>query len=384
MHKFSLIPFAMLVSYAISPLSEASDNTECLLNRQEPIYDNTPLQSPSPSRISGIQSLRTTVNDGLDAHATSTALVPIIAMVKPAYAQDNLIKALSGWQSVINVVLATPVNTRSARVGDIVESRLALDFRFGPQLIAARDSLVRGHVTEAESARTLTHSALSSDRRLKSRGILAIQFDEIIDQSGYHWPIQATPTPRQKSQHNLDRSRVRSIETDANGSIIKAEAELAGGLKATSNAAKIATMVPLPGTFLFTSLAPAVAMGAVGAASPSIAYDKPIDANTEHRRTKGAVYGFMSNLPGAIVVKSIVEKGNEIELEPGDQLTLNCRIKDTGYRLPPEEQLTVKGKVIMSPALKQPGVNGTMIKPQQSRRLYPAAISQQSRLVPSQ
>ena len=317
-------------------------------------------------------------------HITRTALVPTIAMLRPAYAQANLFRALSGWQSVINVVLVAPLNTRSARIGDIVESKLALDFRWGPQLIAARDSFVRGHVIEAESARTLTNSALSCDRRLKSRGILAIQFDEIIDTTGRRWPIEATPSPRQKSQYYLDRSRVRFIETDANGSIIKAEAALAGGLKATSNAAKIATMMPLPGTLLFTSLAPAVAMGAVSAASPSIAYDKPIDENTEHRRTKGAVYGFMSNLPGAVVVKSIVEKGNEIELEPGDQLTLNCCIRDTSYRLPPEEQLNVKGKVVMPPALQQLGVNGTMIKPAQSRRLYPATTSQQSRLVPAQ
>jgi hypothetical protein len=256
------------------------------------------------------------------------------------------------------VEFVAPVSTGSAKVGDPVETKLAQDFRWGYQLIAAKDSVVRGHVTETESARTLTSSALSSERRLKSRGRLSVQFDEIIDQDGRRWPIQGNPSPRQKTVAPINHSCVRYVEADADGRIVKAEANLAGGLKATANAVKVVSMVPVPGAVLVSALAPAVAMGAVGAASPSIAYDKPVDANTEHRRAKGAVYGFFSNLPGAVVVKSVIEKGNEIALVPGDHLTVNVCIKEAGDIPTPGQQLNVNGKVIeMTP----------------TKRLYPAS-----------
>ncbi len=329
MQKTHLILWTMLVSYAISSCALAADTNDTLQS-EVPVFATPPKDCPAPQ----------------------------IAAVTPTCAQDNLLKILNGWSSVITVEFVAPVSTGSAKVGDPVETKLAQDFRWGYQLIAAKDSVVRGHVTETESARTLTSSALSSERRLKSRGRLSVQFDEIIDQDGRRWPIQGNPSPRQKTVAPINHSCVRYVEADADGRIVKAEANLAGGLKATANAVKVVSMVPVPGAVLVSALAPAVAMGAVGAASPSIAYDKPVDANTEHRRAKGAVYGFFSNLPGAVVVKSVIEKGNEIALVPGDHLTVNVCIKEAGDIPTPGQQLNVNGKVIeMTP----------------TKRLYPAS-----------
>jgi hypothetical protein len=281
-----------------------------------------------------------------------------VAMFRPAFEHDDLQKSLYGWSSTIEVEIISPTSTKTAKIGDLVQGKLSQDFRWGPQIIASKDSLVRGHVTKTQSGRTLTHSAISSQRRLKSHGILGVQFDEIIDLNGRRWPIRALPSPRQKNEGAVARSRRRVLEVDQSGCIVKAESELAGGLKTTSDAAKIANMVPIPGTLMFTTLAPAVAMGAVGAASPSIAYDKPIDEDTEHRRVKGAAYGFFSNLPGAFVVKSVVEKGTDVALMPGDSLTLNVCIKETGHQLPGGEQLAV---------------NGQVLNRSHARRLYPAS-----------
>jgi hypothetical protein len=269
-----------------------------------------------------------------------------IAVFHPAFEHDDLEKQLNGWSSTIEVEITTPISTKEAKIGDLVQGKLSQDFRWGPQIIASKDALVRGHVTKTQSGRTLTNSAVSSQRRLKSHGILGVQFDEIVDLHGRRWQINATPSPRQKNEGAVANSRRRVVEVDQTGCIVKAESELAGGLKTTSDAAKIANMVPVPGTLLFSTLAPAAAMGAVGAASPSIAYDKPIDENIEHRRVKGAAYGFFSNLPGAFVVKSVVEKGTEVALTPGDLLTLNVCIKETGRQLPGGEQLAVNGQVL--------------------------------------
>lgn len=373
MRKIHLILWALLVPFAQCQVAGAADDNENVLQGQKAAFD-TSVSLPSggnglPSKSDGGQ---TSSGKGLGQGAVRAATVepsvccrpPQVALASSLNAQERLIKVLNGWSSVATVEFVAPLSTGTARVGDLVEAKLEQDFRFGPQLIAGKDSLVRGHVTEVESARTLTSSALSSRRRLKSRGRLSLQFDEIIDESGYRWPILATPSPRQKNDATIDRSSARFVEADADGRIVKAEAGLAGGLKATSNAAKVVSMVPLPGTLVFSALAPAVAMGVVGAASPSVAYDKPVEASTEHRRAKGAAYAFLSNLPGAVVVKAVVEKGNEIELAPGDRLTLNVCIKDTGYRLPPGEQQTVNGRVMNLRAIK---------------RLYPASYSERSR-----
>ncbi len=327
----------MLVSAAIPQSAFPADSPDYSpQQRQEPPLG---IQIPAPpARVT------------FSPISQKSAYIPVskprqIAMFRPAY-ENDLLKSLYGWSSTVEIEITSRISTKSARVGDLVEAKLSQDFRWGPQLIAAKDSLVRGHVTLTQAARTLTRSAISGERRLKSRGLLAIQFDEIIDPNGRRFSVRATPSPRQEHTGKEEHSTKRAIEVDDEGRIVKAETELAGGLKATSNATKVATMVPLPGTVLFTTLAPAVAMGAVGAASPSVAYDKPVDDDIDHRRMKGATYGFLSNLPGAFVVKSVVERGSEVDLLPGDLLTVNVCIKEPATLLPPDEQLSVNGKVL--------------------------------------
>lgn len=282
----------------------------------------------------------------MDPGGTQLADRTQVALATPHHSRQALRNTLVGWSSVMSVELTAPINTNSARVGDAVEGKLAEDFCWGSQTIAAKDSPVHGRVTEVDDARTLSHAVLSSERRLKSRARLAVQFDQIVDQTGMVWPIKGIPSPRQSNVATINKSCVRAVKCDADGGIVKAEACLAGELKTLSNTAQVASMVPIPGTLLLTTLAPAVAMGAVGAASPSIAYNKPVDENTKHRRAKGAAYAFLTNLPGAFFVRSVIEKGNEIELIAGDRLTVNVCIEHPGTTTAGDDEKSVNARVI--------------------------------------
>jgi hypothetical protein len=401
----------MLVSYAISQSAWASDPSDYPFVKQMPVLDTSGGSSSAQSTAkletsatsstlagSAISSAAPLIRPAQNTGAPSTVIPAVtqsatvtqqnpvtfvspstpgtgvtpavqpptdsqasgrqVAMFTPAYSQDSLYKALYGWSAVVTVEFTAPVTTATAKVGDVIETKLVQDFRWGPQLIAAKDSPMRGHVVEICSPRTLSRSAVSTDRTFKQRGRLAVQFDELVDQNGKIWAVKALPSPRQKNSRDVSKSCRRDVECDTEGRIVKAEAGLAGGLKGASKTVQVATMLPLPGPLLFTTLAPAVAMGAVGAASPSIAYDKPVDASEDNQRAKAAAYGFLTNLPGAFVVRSVVEKGSDIALLPGDQLTVNIHIQDSGYRLPPGQQLTVNGTVLNQ-------------KPAPVKRLYP-------------
>jgi hypothetical protein len=369
MHKNALILLAMLVSTVIPQCALGADNPDDRLQQeqQQPLLLDS-LVPGVPAEMDDTATSSITVSPSsqpvtLSPVSQKSVYLPVtqprqIAMFRPAHEHDDLLKTLYGWSATIEVELTSRISSKTAKVGDLVEAKLSQDFRFGNQLIAPKNSVVRGHIDTTQSARTLTRSVLSTERTLKSKGLLAIQFDEIIDTSAKRrWPVTAKPSPRQRYAGEAKGSSQRVIEVDKDGQIVKAEAELTGGLKNAATATKIATMIPLPGTILFNSLAPAIAMGAVGAASPSVAYDKPVDEDTGS--AKGAAYGFFSNLPGAFIVKSVVEKGSEINLLPGDPLTLNVCIRESGTQLPQSEQLAVSATVLGR-------------KPTQSRRLYPA------------
>jgi len=279
-----------------------------------------------------------------------------IAMAVPVDQKDKLLKQLYGWSSTIMIVFSKPVSTKTAKFGDVVEGSLVNDFTWGNRVVAQKGSVIRGHVTESTGARTLSNSTLSDDRRFRTRGCLGIQFDEIIDLDGHRWPIKAIPC-RQTNTTAIDSNTARIIRVDALGRVTRSENDLAGGLKVASNTARVATFAPVPGAIVVSTIATPVAMSTVGAISPSVAYYKPVDEDVKHRRLKGAAYGFVTNLPGAFFVQSLVEKGNEIEIKEGDSLTLTAALIESGYRLPPGETLQV---------------NGQVVKVTDGRRLYPA------------
>jgi hypothetical protein len=268
-----------------------------------------------------------------------------IAMAAPVDEKNQLLKQLYGWSATIVVSFTKPISTKDAKFGDVVEASLVNDFAWGNKLVAPKNSLIRGHITESTSARTLSKSTLSDDRRFRTRGCLGIQFDEIIDLDGHRWPIKATPC-RQSKMTAIDANSARILQVDSLGRVTKSENALTGGLKAASTATRVATFAPIPGAMVVTAIATPVAMGTIGAVSPSVAYNKPVDPDVKNRRLKGAAYAFVTNLPGAFFVQSLVEKGNDIEIKEGDTLTLSAALMESGYGLPPGEALQVNGKLV--------------------------------------
>jgi hypothetical protein len=284
---------------------------------------------------------------------------------------EALLKGLYGWRTTLAVTIESPVTSKTAIIGDMVEARLSQDFRFGRNLIATQNSLVRGHIVSIIAPRTLSAAVMSHERKFNSRACMTLQFDEIVDQDGRRWPIVATPCQQNNVITNRSKSG-RQVKTDAQGRIVRASATLSQNQKTAYNATKVATMVPLPTTILINAIGVPAAMGVVGAASPSVAYNKPVQGSDSHTRTKAAAYAFVTNLPGAIFVQSVVEKGDEVELLPGDELMLNLAIRENGYRFPPSNtDLNVTGAVVVAP--------------KKTNRLYPAdqPAAQHSALLPA-
>ena len=248
---------------------------------------------------------------------------------------------LIGYHLVIPVILSTPLNSKTVTIGEVIQGKLKNDFVLAGRTYACKNAIVKGRVISYVAPRTMSQ-ALGSDRRFNSRAALALQFDEIIDTSGAHIPIVGFPS-RQTVSIPGHNAPAREVKVDAQGRIVKAETVLTDTQRRVYNSARAATLVPIPGSLLVSAMGTPVVMGAAGAADPSFAYNKPIDAKVEHRRWKGMVYAFLTNLPGAFLVQAVVEKGDEIILNAGDELAVDMQFKQ---QPPPFALADVRGAVL--------------------------------------
>ncbi len=249
---------------------------------------------------------------------------------------------VNGWKFITHVSLQSDLNSKTAKPGDPVWGLLDDDCKFGSKLIAASDSLIKGHLVETSHARTLVHSALSKDRRFHSGGRLGIQFDEIIDQDGKSWPIVGSLCRLQFKRDTVGGAP-RLVEIDKHGKVTKGGEVLTDKQKTIFTGIRAATMVPLPASYAINMAAGPVVMGLAGAAYPAFVYNKPVKMGEKGVRTKAFAYGFLTNLPGAVVVQACVEKGTEIELKPGDQLIVDMTFK--------ENEFSSKGKLCVTGAV---------------------------------
>jgi hypothetical protein len=239
----------------------------------------------------------------------------------------SLIPSLNGWQIVAPIIFADTIDSKTAKAGDVIEGRVLEDIRFGNYLIANKDSLIRGHIIACGEPRRRAVAIVSSERRMKWRGFIQIQFDEIVDKEKCIF-IQGIPC-KQKTISQDTGSQAQALEVDAEGRIIKSEETLTGSMKMASVSTQVAASVPVPGNIIFGKIAAPIVMGAIGAASPSIAYSRPI-ADDESSHIKGMMRGIVNGLPGV----PLIRKGNDVIIFPADQIMINICFKDTGYRLP--------------------------------------------------
>ncbi|MBX9688065.1 MAG: hypothetical protein K2X27_15265 [Candidatus Obscuribacterales bacterium] len=237
---------------------------------------------------------------------------------------------LRGWKMLSHVCLQSDLNSKNAKAGDLVWGLLDDDCRWGGKLVAAHDSLIKGHVVEIKLARTLAASVLSSNRRFKTAACLSIQFDEIVDQDGRSWPVEGRLC-RWQSHTEVEGKAPREIEIDKKGNLTRGGDSLTETEKTVFSVAKVVDIVPVPIGWAVNTAALPAAMGLAGAIYPAFVYDKPVDLSQKGVRQRAFVYGFLSSLPGASLVKAFVEKGDNVEFKTGDQLVVDLTFKENQY-----------------------------------------------------
>ena len=264
--------------------------------------------SPGPLPVVPVPALR---SDHFDA-------VKLLPRANPS--------ELAGWKRIEHVVLESDVNSMEARVGDLVWGILEDDCKWGNKLIAARDSIIKGHIVAIDEARTLLHASLSSSRRCQSGASVTLHFDEIIDQDQRSWRIDGKLCRWAQIQQKSPGAP-RIVEVDQFGRSTKGGATLTASEKTAFRAVRIASYAPLPTDILLGMAGKPVVMGVAGAACPAFAYNKPVDMKEKGIRQKAFVYGFVTNLPGALLVSACVRKGEQIDIRAGDEVAVELTFK---------------------------------------------------------
>jgi len=257
---------------------------------------------------------------------------------------------------ILPITLESAINSKSVKVGDKITAKLKENLYYGRQLIAPANSIVEGRVFFLRNSRTLSQATFKVEDRFKSNASLELVFDNIRANENYSIPITARPVHQQSTRTTAD-GLVYGIAVDHNGRVTQGGRTLTNNQKNVYNTLRVATVAPLPGGLILNLGGTPVIMAAVGAISPDIVFNKPIDKTVSHRRLKGMGYGFVTSLPGAFFVQSVVEKGNEIILSKGDELMIDITISNQLIQQtpskPPPEALVVKAKLLEEEILPQ-------------------------------
>ena len=292
-----------------------------------------------PGRMSALApAAAARVNSGVDTPVRADSFNAVKVVPRASLAE------LTGWKFIQHVSLESDLDSNSARPGDIVWGLLDDDCKWGAKLVAASDSLIKGHVIESDKTRTLLGAVLSRERRYHSGGSLTIQFDEIIDQDGRSWPITGKLCRMNDVRENAGGGAPRAVQVDRKGNIVQAGPTLTDKEKSIFAVGRIASAVPIPAGIFVNVVGVPAAMGVLGAACPAFVYNKPVNCEEKGVRTKAFVYGFVTNLPGVSVVAACAQKGDDVMLKAGDQLIVDMTFKDNAFCS--RGRLAVTGSVI--------------------------------------
>lgn len=210
------------------------------------------------------------------------------------------------------VVLASELNSKTAKQGDLIKARLKFDLKIGDRLVAQKGAIVNGHVNYVLHARTIMNSLLSPERWYRNSGCLGLAFDEIINEKGEHLPLTALPSRQARIVKN--KAEGRELGVNHNGQVVGPWSE-----QIKYKCIRIGLNAALAPAGVFTFGAMPVALGVLGAASPSFAFAKPVGLNVRHRRLKGFAWGFLSGIPGSFIIEDTTIKGQEAIVKPGDE-----------------------------------------------------------------
>jgi len=249
------------------------------------------------------------------------------------------------------VEITSQITSKTARVGDPVQARLKVDIKIGGKLIAQKGAIVTGHVKTAAKARRMVQSYLTVTRFWRANGMIGIQFDEIINESGEHIPLVAAPARASRIVKNKNEGRVLGINHHG-----EVATPLSIQLKHQALHLAIRGAASAGGVFSF-GIVP-VAYGCVGAINPDFAFLHPVGKNVPHRRLKGFAMGAVSGLPGGFLIADYIIRGSEAVIKPGDEFLAELQQNFTGEaatdaQLLPGASTKVRGEVMPDSTTKK-------------------------------
>jgi hypothetical protein len=322
MRTFPLILYVILISAILS------SSFTCKIALAETVGTDTTISAPAEDLLK-LQTASFDESPKLNVLPQS----PSNKIIGPIY-----------LKRIIPIILETAIDSRSVKVGDIVFSKLKEDLYYGRQLIAPAGSLASGRIISYRNGRTLSEATFNNVDRFKSNASIEIAFENIYSNEECIISINGKPA-HQEQMHCEADGFVHGITVDQTGKIVQGGLRLSPDQKHIANALRVVNYIPLPGGLLFNMAMGSIVMGTIGAACPDIVLNKPIDSSVSHERLKGVGYGVASNLPGAFIVTSMIEKGREIVLRKGDELMIDISITNQSVPLK-ERDLVVQAKLL--------------------------------------
>ena len=164
---------------------------------------------------------------------------------------------------------------------------------------------------------------ISSERWYRNAGCIGLEFDEVINDKGEHLPLVAAPAKASRIVVNKNEGRILGVNKDG-------QIACPSSLQWRDRAVRIGIHAALAPAGVFSFGAVPLAMGLYGAANPSFAFMKPVGNSVRHRRLKGFAWGFISGVPGGMIIEDSIVKGQESVIKPGDVFLAEFRQEFNG------------------------------------------------------
>ena len=276
-----------------------------------------------------------------------------------------------------SITFLSKINSHTAKVGDIVKAKVSTDFYYNHEYIP-QNSIIEGKITFVKKARKLLKSEISKDKWLHSGGFIGLEFDKIYL---HHKTItlKALPCPKTKtvlvklakdttgkkeniklfsldsnnksdslvnndelSDSDINAKNANSLEPlnankTANHKVkYHSRAQLivdkknlltpSMRIQIKNNAIPMAIhTMAMVGGFYSMAILP-VAYGTTGAICPSFVLRHEVTPQMKHPRLKAFGIGFAEGLPGGFLIAGAFIDGDEVDLVPGDQVTLTTNL----------------------------------------------------------
>ncbi|MDZ4832504.1 MAG: hypothetical protein SGJ27_01760 [Candidatus Melainabacteria bacterium] len=217
--------------------------------------------------------------------------------------------------SIFPVSLLTPLDSKTAHMGDKVQAMLLEDIVIGGKNIAPKGSHLTGWVNLIQGPRNVLESKFTPTNWSNANGAISIHFAS-IESAGttkhpFHISIDAQPapgTPLRGVQHEHELCVHRDGCISVRWS----------GFKYTATGVAISAASWATGPFkLITG---PVLSGTAGAIKPEYALDKPVLKEDAMTRTKGGLVGAVKGLPGGFIITGVANRGGYIKVPSGVQL----------------------------------------------------------------